>query len=145
MIKVIKTFYFNIAEKEAKSIEEIDCLIEEYKNIRKISVSASVALFISFGSIFMLAITNILNTQVNVSSTVLSLFPQLAEEEIANSKFDELTDLTSTQETVSELLLFVMISIIIFVVYALLYNIFNQSRLSGFYEYKRYLLRHQEH
>lgn len=141
--KLIKNYYYNVAEQKAKTIEEIDCLIEEYKNIKKINVSSSIALFLSFGSIFILTITNIFSMQVNIRSNMLSLFPKLVEQEVTNGEFKQVTDITSVQEPIIELLTILMVSIVLFIIYALLYNRFNQSRLSGFYNYKRFLLRQQ--
>lgn len=146
---MFKNYYYNFAKANASSIEEIDCLIEEYKNIKKISIPNSCALVFSLSSIFLVALTSLFSAETNLKVNIFSKLvdyhiksPNITEKEL--KELDTVARNLGFQENsqlFGKFLSYILLCTFAIVVVSFLYNNFNQKRLSGLYEYKRELIR----
>lgn len=141
-----KNYYYNYAKENINSIEEIDCLIEEYKNIKKVSIFNSCSLIFSFGSLFLVCINSLFAFEINIKSTLISKIIDVFKEEFhenthAIDDFSSNFDMYSAADQLGELLGKLSIFAIILTIGVLLYNNYNQQRLAGLYKFKRELIR----
>lgn len=138
---MIKNHYYKFAKNETNSIEEIDCLIEEYKNIPKINISNGITVLISLSSLFIIVMLNSIDASTNYTKMLLDNFPELINRDDLNTlepiKIKELLGMGSS---VAPALSYAMVGLFLLSFFGSLYNRFNQSRLSGLYRYKRELL-----
>lgn len=141
-----KNYYYNYAKENTSSIEEIDCLIEEYKNIKKISIPNSCSLIFSFGSLFLVCMNSLFTLNANVKSIVLSKIIDAFRKEFQTNVhvFDDFSfrsEMHKIEVQLGKTLIYISIFAIFLTLGVLLYNNYNQQRLAGLYKFKRELIR----
>ncbi|EGO9003049.1 hypothetical protein D2A91_13880, partial [Enterococcus faecalis] len=129
---MFKNYYYNFAKANASSIEEIDCLIEEYKNIKKISIPNSCALVFSLSSIFLVAFTSLFSAETNLKVNIFSKLvdyhiksPNITEQEL--KELDTAARNLGFQETsrlFGEFLSYILLCTFAIVAVSFLYNNF---------------------
>lgn len=84
------------------------------------------------------------NLQASIVTSFITAFPKMREELTGNNNLNEVTDISSGYETIIDFLAYLVLGILAFTLYAMIYNRFNQHRLSAFYKYKRELIRQNQ-
>lgn len=139
---IIKKKYYNKAKNTTTTIEEVDCYIEEYKNIKKISIPNICSLVASFGSLFVVTITSLFSTQAGLQGVIYSKVLDAYMKDTSN-KLDNFGDFGVAQisDALAQGLAYIIVFCFAIATVGWIYNNYNQQRLAGFYEYKRELLK----
>lgn len=137
-----KQRYYELAKNNATTIEEVDCYIEEYKNVKKINIPNTCALIASLGSLFVVTVTSLFSTQAGLQGVIYSKVLDAYMNDPSN-KLDDFGDFGVSEITnmLSQGLAYLMVTCLAIAIVGWIYNVYNQKRLSGFYEYKRELLK----
>lgn len=147
---MIKSYYFGVAKGKANSIEEIDCLIEEYKNISKIKFSNAGILFLTLINIFFVTTTTMYTNQTTILMSIYSNAMSFitgekeatpSDRSEAINQISQLVPSDNDNSFIFEYLGYALCILLIILLICGLINRFRQKRLSGFYEYKRELIR----
>lgn len=139
---IIKKIYYDKAKNTTTTIEEVVCYIEEYKNIKKISISNICSLVASFGSLFVVTITSLFSTQAGVQGVIYSKVLDAYMKDPSN-KLDNFGDFDVAQisDALAQGLAYIFVLCFAIATVGWIYNNYNQQSLAGFYEHKRELLK----